>query len=600
MLKVLILAALVWPLTACHDKAPPAPSAPSSTAQQPSPALPGEPVTSGLDKTSLEQLFQAQLEERYQHPAEAGQRYLDQARHYHSRELALYAWRAAQQANNGALTLEAVTLWRALFDQNAADKSFTATQDDIALMHALCDQAVQAQHWSEALHWQLALDRYGDHEAVDSMLETWMAPEQSMPRDALRTQVSAHLQQYPEHAAALIVCAALLAGEERYEEAFQRLNIILQRHPDNLDALFAKALVEQRLGRLAAALKTVHTALSHGAQHEYRFALLRIDLELDLPRPTLADQHINQFAEQLPASAHAINELAQFLLDHHHADAAQRLISHHPLTEQEAHNANIEANRQALQGVTADQLDNVEEALTAFYGVTPSSSLFAHAQLRLLTLTQEHKGNDAAVLLMRHQRERFPDQLLLLTQLELSALQQAHQTEQAYALLEHSVDAHPEHDGLRYLRAMQRMTQEKYPEALSDLKLLTEHQPSNAIFLNAYGYMLADQQHDYAQALPLLRKAIAIAPDNAEIQDSLGWTLYNMKHYDEARQWLAHAYSALPTVDVARHYLHVLIAQNDMVLAQQILHHLYESSTLTPTLRAQLIQQFPMLHAPTQ
>ena len=596
MFRVLFLAALAWPLTACHGNTPPVPRAQSSTAGQSPSALPGEPVTSGLDRTSLAQLFQAQLEERYQHPAEASQRYLDQARHYRNRELAQYAWRAAQQTNNGHLTLEAVTLWRTLFDHEAADKSFTATPDDIALMHALCDQAMQAQHWSEALHWQLALDRYGDHDAIDSMLETWMAPEQPMPREALRAQVLTHLQQHPEHTAALIVCAALLAGEERYQETFQRLNSILQRHPDNVDALFAKALVEQRLGHLAAALKTVHTALSHGAQHEYRFALLRIDLELDLPRPTLADQHINQFVGQLPASAHAIDQLAQFLLDHHHVDAAQRLISHHPLTEQEAHNANIETNRQALQGVTADQLNNVEEALTAFYGVTPSSSLFAHAQLRLLTLTQEHKGNDAAVLLMRHQRERFPDQLLLLTQLELSALQQAHQPEQAYALLEQSVDAHPEHDGLRYLRAMQRITQGHYPEALSDLKQLAERQPGNAIFLNAYGYMLADQQHDYAQALPLLRKAIALAPDNAEIQDSLGWTLYGMKRYDEARQWLAHAYSALPTLDVARHYLYVLIAQNDMALAEQTLHHLYESSTLTPAMRAQLSQQFPMRH----
>ena len=96
MLKVLIFAALVWPLTACHDKAPPVHSGSPSTAEQPPPTLPGEPVTSGLDKANLEQLFQAQLEERYQRPAEASQRYLDQARRLHSRELALYAWRAAQ------------------------------------------------------------------------------------------------------------------------------------------------------------------------------------------------------------------------------------------------------------------------------------------------------------------------------------------------------------------------------------------------------------------------------------------------------------------------------------------------------------------------
>lgn len=600
MFRVLILAALVWPLTACRDRTPLTAQSPSTPSQQPQLAMPGDPITTGLDKASLTQLLQAHLEERYQRPDDAGQHYLAQARQHQNRTLALYAWRAAQQAGNASLTSEAALLWRAQFDQAATALTFKITPEDKAMMHTLCEQALQAQQWSEALFWQLSLDRYGDHNAIDSMLETWMATEQPMPREALRAQVDAYLKQYPVHNDSLIVCAALLAGEGRYSDAFQRLNIILRHHPDNLDALFAKALIEQRLGHLDAALKTVRSALPLGGKREYRFTLLRIDLELDLPHNTVADHHIDQFVQQFPASVHAINELAQFLLDHHHAEAAQRLLNRHPLTQQEASSPDIQASRYVLLGITADQLDDDQSALRAFHLVTPVSPLFAHAQLRLLSLTQEHQGNDAAAQLMRQQRERYPEQLLLLVQLELSALHQGQHPEQANALLEYIVDAHPEHDGLRYLRAMQRMTEAHFPGALSDLRLLVEHQPNNPIFLNAYGYMLADQQQQPTKALPLLRRAVALAPDNAEIQDSLGWTLYGMGQYNEANQWLARAYNTLPTVDIARHYLQSLMTIHDETQAQQLFDELYRSPAIDPPLRAHLRQQFPSLRPPAR
>ena len=604
MLRVLILAALIWPLTACHDRTP---TAPAPLPQQPTPkvqptpaappAMPGDPISSGLNKASLSQLFQASLEERHQLPEEAGQHYLAQARQHGNRTLALYAWRSAKVAHNDTLAKDAITLWTTLYEQ--AEKNHTPiTPDDLTMMHMLCEQALQSQHWSDALFWQLSLDRHGDHDAIDSMLETWMATEQPMPREALRAQVDAYLRQHPDHDELLIVCAALLAGEGSANGAIHQLNTILQRHPYNLDALFTKAFIEQRLGRNAAALKTVQMALAHSDHQEYRFALLRIDLELDMRHTNAADGHINQFVHQLPASAFAINELAQFLIDHHHAEATQHLLSSHPLTEEEAQNDALQANRQALQGITADQLDNISLALHAFRQVTPASSLFAHAQLRLLTLTQEHEGHDAAARLMRGQRERFPDQALLLVQLELSALQQAHQFDKANELLEQVVDDHPEHDGLRYLRAMQRMTRQQIPEALDDLSLLVQHQPNNPIFLNAYGYALTDQKQDYANALPILQKAAALAPDNAEIQDSLGWTLHGLGRDSEGKQWLARAYDQLPSFEVTEHYLQVLIATHDEALAQQVLDHLYQSTPLDQATRTVLRHRFPMLRHP--
>ena len=595
MFRVLILAALIWPLLACHDRTPTASEPATPTPLRDTPPMPGEAIHAGLDKDSLTQLLQANLEERWQQPRAAGPRYLTQAQQHRDRTLAVHAWQAAQQAGDGSLMLEALTLWRTLFDQAIAANSYTFTTADQLIMHRLCEQALQAQHWSEALLWQLTLDRYGDHSAVDNMLETWLTAEHPLPRTELYAQVAAFKAQYPEYHNAAIIKAALLAGEGRRQEALQQVKQVLQRSPYHLDALFTKALIEQQLHLTNGALQTVQTALSHGGLHEYRFILLRIDIELNARQNASADRHITEFVQQLPGSALAVNELAQFLLDHHHAEASLRLLKRAPLTADEAHNEEISSTRQALIGIAADQLDDDKQALNAFYHVTPASTLFPHAQLRLLTLTQERQGNEVASQLMSAQRKRFPDQILLLVQLELSALQQAHQTARATELLEQIVNEHPEHDGLRYLRAMQRMALHQTLAALEDLQQLSQHQPDNPIFLNAYGYMLADERQDYAQALPLLQKANALAPNNAEIQDSLGWTLYGLKQYEQACQWLEKAYTALPSTDISLHYLHVLMAVHDEHRAQQVLDYLYQSTALDQSTRDMLRTQYPTL-----
>lgn len=595
-MRRLSVLAIVSLLTACHERMPPADNTSLShdTALQ-TITMPGEPITKGLDSHSFRQLFTARLDEHRQQPEDAARLYLAQAHQYEDHLLAARAAFSAQQSGNTPLFQEATTLWQRLLSAKSTAIENVLSDDDIRMMRLLCEQALQAQQWSQALSWQLALDRHGHHDAIDGMLETWMAVEQPLPRAALRAQVDRYLREHPTHDETAIVCAALLAGEGRSHEAFAELRQILDRHPYNLDALFAKALIEQRQGCLQEALQTLNLALSHDEAHELRIVLLRIDLELDLQHRQQAYAHMEQFLSQLPPSGQSINELAQFLLDHHHPDAAAHLLTQHPLLGSDVHDEAITSSRQALFGVAADLQNNDSAAFRSYIQVTPASPLFAHAQLRLLSIIQTQEGASAAARLMRTQRERFPDQLLLLVQLELGALQQGHQEESARRLLEKTVDAHPEHDGLRYLRAMQRVQRHETNDALKDLDVLVRHQPNNPIFLNAYGYTLTDLAQRYDQALPVLRKAIALAPGNAEIEDSLGWTLQQLGQHQEAEQWLKQAYAGLPSLEIAEHYLLALSATGNMASARELLATLLRSPKLGASAHTALRQRFAHL-----
>lgn len=65
----------------------------------------------------------------------------------------------------------------------------------------------------------------------------------------------------------------------------------------------------------------------------------------------------------------------------------------------------------------------------------------------------------------------------------------------------------------------------------------------NAEQLNNVGYDLANLTHHYPQAYQLLKQALALKPEDANIMDSLGWAAYKMGNNQEALDNLQKAYT---------------------------------------------------------
>lgn len=85
------------------------------------------------------------------------------------------------------------------------------------------------------------------------------------------------------------------------------------------------------------------------------------------------------------------------------------------------------------------------------------------------------------------------------------------------------------------------------------LRRILALQPDNSQALNALGYSLADRNLRLDEALTMVRQAHELSPADPFIVDSLGWVEYRMGHFDAAATLLAQAYSSRKDTEIAAH-----------------------------------------------
>jgi tetratricopeptide (TPR) repeat protein len=87
-------------------------------------------------------------------------------------------------------------------------------------------------------------------------------------------------------------------------------------------------------------------------------------------------------------------------------------------------------------------------------------------------------------------------------------------------------------------------------------------QPAHAVALNNLAYGMAVREKKPAEALPMARKALAAAPDNATILDTVGWIEFLLGNNAEAARLLVMAAKGAPrNAEVRLHSAMALAAQ---------------------------------------
>jgi tetratricopeptide (TPR) repeat protein len=82
--------------------------------------------------------------------------------------------------------------------------------------------------------------------------------------------------------------------------------------------------------------------------------------------------------------------------------------------------------------------------------------------------------------------------------------------------------------------------------------------PDDAQAYNALGYTLADRTKRLAESIALLDKALALAPDDPFVLDSVGWAQYRAGNLARAQEYLERAYRLRPDPEIAAHLGEVL------------------------------------------
>jgi tetratricopeptide (TPR) repeat protein len=352
------------------------------------------------------------------------------------------------------------------------------------------------------------------------------------------------LEQYPDQPQLLYALALLEQAKAQPQEAIKFITKALNQDPNNLHAqvlygnllLSTQAIVtaNQYLSPLTQALK----------QTPHQLLVLHAQVLTLLTDYTHAYDYFNELTKRFPRDAnfHYSAGLLAFETD------TYRQVEHH-LQQALTLNPDKHSAHYYL-GLSAMKADQNNTAISHFEQVTLGPDQWA-AIAELVNL-QAPKLEQVDTY-FKSLRQSHPDFTAEAYSLQAEYLLQLGEPEVAAHAYAAGTHLFPHHIGLLYGQALlaQSLNNSLLTEQLLERILAIE--PSHINALNALGYTYAEQGIKLERAEALINKALAQAPDNAAIIDSLGWLNYRQGHLRQAKALLSKAYAILPDAEIAAH-----------------------------------------------
>jgi len=245
-----------------------------------------------------------------------------------------------------------------------------------------------------------------------------------------------------------------------------------------------------------------------------------------------------------------------------------------------------------MAGVAEGQR-HFDEALVWLQKVNGADQLSAAREQQAFILGRMNRVDEGLQLLQQlpaSTAEERTQRILAQGQL----LRDAHRYGESYQLLDKALQASPDDTGLLYETAMSAERLDRIDLMEAHLRHLLQLRPDYAHAYNALGYSLADRNIRLQEAYQLIDHALALAPDDGFIVDSMGWVQYRLGNLSAARKALTRAFQLKADPDVAAHLGEVLWATGDHTGARELLLDAQrrdgDSDTLRDTLQRLNIQ----------
>ena len=191
--------------------------------------------------------------------------------------------------------------------------------------------------------------------------------------------------------------------------------------------------------------------------------------------------------------------------------------------------------------------------------IESTDQLVAAQTRRALLLARQGKLPQARELI-RNLPERSDADRKQKFMAEVQLLREAREYQSVYDMLAKASAADPADGDLIYEQAMAAEKLNRLDEMERLLRKLMAMKPDNQNAYNALGYSLADRNIRLDEARELIRKAVSLAPDDPFIADSLGWVEYRLGNLAEAQRILEAAYKKRPDPEIGAHLGEVLWA----------------------------------------
>jgi tetratricopeptide (TPR) repeat protein len=202
--------------------------------------------------------------------------------------------------------------------------------------------------------------------------------------------------------------------------------------------------------------------------------------------------------------------------------------------------------------------DGDSETALAGYRRLIDSSLAMTARVRAASILMKKNERGEAFALLDDYVADHPERDFEVNVTKANLLAENGEVDVGLALLAAALDNHPQHPSLQYDRAVMLERAGRVKESVSALEKLLKDREDDPTILNALGYTLADHGLQLSRAENLIRKSLAVTPDNPAVLDSMGWVRFKRGDTKGAIAHLKRAYSLARDPEIASHWAEAL------------------------------------------
>lgn len=335
----------------------------------------------------------------------------------------------------------------------------------------------------------------------------------------------------------------------------------LQRNPKDAGARLVLARAYVIRGDPAKAITTARDA-AHDNPEQSGFDLVEVLIALD--RLEDAHQELERMRSAQGASTAEIDRRLALLA----FDAGDMKEAQQRFTELASSGEANEAALLYLADIAARDGDT--DAAIAGYRRLYDSSVALPARSRAADLLFARSDRKEALTLLDDYVTEHPDSEVDLTVAKAHLLANHGEADSAVALLDASLERHPRHPTIEYERAVILEQAGRVHDSVDALEHLLSERADDPTVLNALGYTMADHSLELAHAESLIRRALAVMPDNPAALDSLGWVRFRQGDTKAALVSLERAYSISHDSEIAAHWGEALWVTGDHSQARKV------------------------------
>lgn len=500
----------------------------------------------------------------------AYQHYLEAAKQYKNGQLYQRAVEVAFRARSPELALTAAKAWRQALPQSRQASEYTAeillTMGRSADLAAPLRSIIQLTPTPQQPQWLLSLPRTVTR----------------LPDKTAAAQVIDDATQ-PWRQAPLELAEAWSASAEGWmhardtNKAMNALNKALALKPQLLNAGLvaidlmdanpqAEAIVKQQLSRpdVAPVVRLAYGRKLAGSQRYEEAAQQLERLLKDHPEQTgswITLAAVRLELKQIDQAEAALKTLLSKVKKDDQADGDTQAAR--------SPDANEIDQAHLLMAQIAEQRNDLSQSLSWLDLADPKHERVNIQGQRARLLVRQGKIPEARKLI-RDLPESEPRDAVMKYQAEAQLLRDAHQIDEAYKVMAEATQRFPEDSDLIYDQAMLGEKLQKFGEAETLLRKAIALAPDNPNAFNALGYSLADRGIRLDEARQLIKKALELRPADPFIVDSLGWLEFRAGNLAEAVRLLSGAYQTRPDPEIAAHLGEVLWKQGKKDEASKI------------------------------